>query len=202
MRIQSSTKKRAATVAATCAVIALTACSGQAVSGGTGTSGVASLPASSGQPSSGAETASASAGGQGGPTGLTGVTMPDNATTAERNRIEDTWASCMESHGDHDFATKSGGPGGYLTPTVSITNFPAAVQACRSLQPHPPWQEMPQYNPNYRRDFAQWVSCMNAMEVPVTAVPGGFDYDGTSSLSPSQQQKVTVECEMRAFDEN
>jgi hypothetical protein len=201
MRINSSTKKRAAAVAATWAVIALTACGGQARSGGAGT-GVASLPASPGQPSPGAETTPASAGGQGGPAGLTGVTLPDNATTAERNRIEDAWASCMESNGDHDFAVKSGGPGGYLTPTVSITSFPAAVQACRSLQPHPPWQEMPQYNPNYQRDFARWVSCMNAKGVPVTAVPGGFDYDGTSSLSPSQQQKVTVECEMQAFDEN
>lgn len=202
MQIRSSAKKRAAAVAASWAVITLTACSGQAGSGGAGTGTVASLPTSPGQPSSGAETTPASAGVPGGPAGVTGVTLPDNATTAERNRIDDAWASCMESHGDHDFAAKSGGPGGYLTPTVSITQFPAAVQACQSLQPHPPWQEMPRYNPNYQRDFARWVSCMNAKGLPVKAVPGGWTYDGTSSLSPSQQQKVTVECEIRAFHDN
>jgi hypothetical protein len=211
MRIQISTKNRAATVAATCVVIALTACggqpgnsgqagnAGQAGAGGAGTGSVASLPASPGQPSSGASTTA----GQGGPAGLTGVTMPDNATPAERNRIEDAWASCMEAHGEHHFVAKPGGPGGFLTWTVPLTQLlPAAVQACRSLQPHPPWQEMPQYNPNYQRDFAQWVTCLNAKGVPVKAVPGGWTYNGTSSLSAAQQDKVTLECEMQAFNEN
>jgi len=208
MRIQSSTKKWAATVAASWTVIALTACgsqagnAGQGGAGGTGTGSVASLPPSPGQPSSGASTPT-SAGGQGGPAGLTGVTMPDNATPAERNRIEDAWASCMEAHGEHHFAAKPGGPGGFLTWTVPLTQLlPAALQACRSLQPHPPWQEMPQYNPNYQRDFAQWVTCLNAKGVPVKAVPGGWTYNGTSSLSAAQQDKVTLGCEMQAFNEN
>lgn len=209
MRNQSSAKNRTASIAAICAAIAVTACGGQAVSGGTGAGSVASLPASSAtgsQQSSGADSTAGGQSGQSGPTGLTGVTMPDNATPAERNRIQDAWATCMEAHGDHHFVDKPSGPGGFLTTDATMTQiaseFPAAIKACASLQPHPPWQQMPQYNPDYQRDYARWINCMNRSGVPVTAVPGGFDYDGTSSLSQAQQQKVTVQCEMQAFDEN
>jgi hypothetical protein len=207
MQIQASNKRRVVTVAAALTILTLTACgsggrpgnAGQAGVGGVGTGAVASLPASPGQSPSAADTTKS---GQSGPAGLDGVTMPDNASPSVLNRIEDAWASCMEAHGDHHFATKKdGAAGGYLTPTSGYSQFPAAVKACRSLQPHPPWQEMPQYNPDYQRDFARWVNCMNAEGVPVKAVPGGWDFNGTSSLSYAQQNRVTVTCEMRAFNE-
>lgn len=199
MRITISTRKRAAIAAAALTIITLTACgSGGGQAGRAGTGNVASLPASPSQVSSSAGTAPA---GQSGPAGLTGVTMPDNASPAERDHIEDAWATCMEAHGDHQFTSKADGvPGGYLTPTGSLT--PAALQACRSLQPHPPWQELPQYNPDYQRDSARWVNCLNRRGLPVQAVPGGWTYNGTSSLSEAQQAKVEVECEMQAFNEN
>jgi hypothetical protein len=209
MRIQINTKKRAATIMAAWAftvVTALTACGGQAgssgQSGAAGTGGVASLPASAGQSPSGTQTPASS---QGGPAGLTGVTIPVNAPPAEVNHIQDAWATCMENHGDHDFVVKAG-TGGYLTSndgqSGAAIKFPAAFKACKSLQPHPPWQEIPQYNPNYNRDEARWVSCMNQRGVPVTAVRGGFDFDGTSKYSQSEQDEITVECEMQAFNEN
>jgi hypothetical protein len=205
MQAHLSYRKRAATIPALAAmaaltVIALTACGSGGQDGGAGTRSVASLPTPAGQrPSS---TGSASSG----PAGLEGVTIPDNASPAVRNRIQDAWASCMEAHGDHHFVDKPGGPGGFLTTTDTmnqmVSEFPAAVQACRSLQPHSPWQELPQYNPNYQRDFAQWVNCLNAKGLPVKAVPGGWTYNGTSSLSQAQQEKVTVDCEIQAFHEN
>lgn len=208
MRIQNITKKRAGSVATACAVIVLTACGSQAASQRAGTGSVASLPApapSSGQPSSGAAAPPSSPAAQGGPAGLTGVTVPDNASPAEQNRVQDAWASCMQAHGDHHWVEKRNGPGVFLTSTdmypQMVREFPAALKACAALAPHQPWQEMPQYNPNYQRDYAKWINCLNHRGVPVTAVPGGFDYNGTSSLSPAQQRKVTVECEMQAFGE-
>jgi hypothetical protein len=215
MRTQTSTKKRATrittgwavtAVTAVTLVTAVTACGGQAGNSGqggaagAGAGGVASLPAPAGQSPSGTQTA---AGSQGGPKGLTGVTLPDNAPPAEVNRIQAAWATCMENHGDHDFVAKAGG---YLTSNDGLSGaaikFPAALKACKSLQPHPPWQEIPQYNPNYNRDEARSVSCMNQRGVPVTAVPGGWNFDGTSKYSESERDKITVECEMQAFNES
>jgi hypothetical protein len=202
MRTHVSNKKRVAAVTAALTVITLTACGGGSggAAGGAGTGNVASLPASPGQGASSAGTAGQS--GQSGPAGLEGVTLPDNATMAETTRIMNAWASCMGSHGDSHFAAKQGHPDGVRVPTVSIDKFPAAVKACRSLQPHAPWQELPQYNPNYQRDFARDVTCMNARGVPVKAVHGGWTFNGTSSLSEAQQEQVTVECEMQAFNES
>jgi hypothetical protein len=200
MRIRAGKRQQVAAIMAALTVITLTAC-GSSGGQGAGTSSVASLPAShSASPGRGTGSPAAAAG-QSGPAGLQGVTMPANASPAETARIMNAWASCLQAHGDPDFATKKG-PGGIEAPTTSPSKFPAAAKACRSLQPHPPWQEMPQYNPSYQRDFAQWVTCLNARGVPVKAVPGGWNYDGTSSLSPARQEKVTVQCEMRAFHES
>jgi hypothetical protein len=199
-KTQVGNKKRVAAVAATLTIITLTACGGSGQAGGAGTGNVASLPPSPGAVSSSAGTAGQA--GQSGPAGLGGVTLPDNASPAETARIMNAWASCMGSHGDSHFAAKQGHPDGVRVPTVSIDKFPAAVKACRSLQPHAPWQELPQYNPNYQRDFARDVNCMNARGVPVKAVPGGWTFNGTSSLSEAQQEQVTVECEMQAFNES
>jgi hypothetical protein len=203
MRIQAGKRQQVAAIMAALTVITLTACGSGGGGQAAGTSSVASLPAShSASPGRGtASPAAAAAAGQSGPAGLQGVTMPANASPAETARIMNAWASCLQAHGDPDFATKKG-PGGIEAPTTSPSKFPAAAKACRSLQPHPPWQEMPQYNPSYQRDFAQWVTCLNARGVPVKAVPGGWNYDGTSSLSPARQEKVTVQCEMRAFHES
>jgi hypothetical protein len=200
MRTQVSNKQRVAAVTAALTIITLTACGSGSQAGGAGTGNVASLPASPGQGSSSAGTTDQA--GQSGPAGLQGVTLPDNATLAETTRIMNAWASCMGSHGDSHFSAKQGDAGGPRFPTVTIDKFPAAVKACRSLPPHAPWQELPQYNPNYQRDFARDINCMNARGVPVKAVPGGWDFNGTSSLSEAQQEKVTVECEMRAFNES
>lgn len=202
MRIKISTGKRVAMVTAAGAVIALTACGGQPGNGGgngvagAGTGNVASLPGSGGQSSPGTQGTSA---GQGGPAGLTGVTVPDNAPPAVFNRVYNAWALCMQAHGDHDVYRKQDSAGSFLM--ANAAGHPAAAKACQSLQPHPPWQEIPQYNPNYQRDFARWINCLNARGVPVKAVSGGWTYNGTSSLSAAQQTKVRVECEMRAFNE-
>ena len=114
--------KRGAAVAVAWTVITLVAC-GHSGPGGTGTGGVAPLPAPSGQPP-GTQSTPASAGGQGGPAG---VTLPDNATAAEASRIVNAWSSCMEAHGDLDFTTK---PGGLMAQTVPADHFPAALPPC------------------------------------------------------------------------
>jgi len=200
MRIEISTKKRAATAAAALAVIALAACGGQGGAAGSGTSGVASLPSSAGQSSSAAQPV---AGSQGGPAADIGVTVPDNATPAQRDRIYNGYAACLETHGmpTRDFYRKQDAAGGFLV-TPDTGQFPAAAKACQSLQPHVPWQEDPRYNPNWARDNARWVNCMNAKGVPVKATPDGWTFNGTSSLSPAQQGTVQVACEMQAFNEN
>jgi len=205
MPITLSIRKRGAAILSAGAVIALAGCGGHAAQSA---AGVASLPAAQGQSpassaSSASSTGSASSAGNGGPAGLTGVTMPDNATPAEQNRIENAWASCMQAHGDHDFAGKeNNGAGTIEEPTAPASRYPVAVKACASLQPHEPWQQMPQYNPNYNQDFAKWVNCLNAKGVPVKATTGGWTFNGTSRLSFTQQKNVIAECEMQAFNEN
>jgi hypothetical protein len=188
-------KRRTAAITSACAVIALTACGGHGTHSSTG---VASLPASPGQPSA----SSAGSADNGGPAGLSGVTVPDNAPPAEMDRIFNAWASCMQAHGDHEFYSKRNGDGAIQFPVGNPdSKYPSAVSACAALHPHQPWQEMPQYNPNYNQDFAKWINCLNAKGVPVKATPGGWTYNGTSRLSDAAKQKVEVVCEMQAFNE-
>jgi hypothetical protein len=175
-------------VAVIAAAAVLTGC-GSSGSGGASAQGVASLPATgSPRPS------------PSGSSVLPGVTIPDNATQAQLTHIMNAYASCQETHGDTAINTKSDG---MMVPEQnSAQRYPGAVKACQSIQPHPPWQEMPQYNPNYQQDEAAWVNCMNARGVPVQAVPGGWNYNGPSRLSGLQRHQVYVECEMKSFNEH
>jgi hypothetical protein len=157
---------------------------------------VASIPASARGASPGGQRTAASAG----PAGLTGPTLPDNASMAETKRIVNPYFQCLEAHGDHAIGSKPDGLMGPLnnsdTPAIR-----AAQAACASLRPHPPWQELPAYNPHYNQDMAKWINCMNVHGIHVHAVPGGWTYDSSGPL-PADANGVQVQCEMTAFGEH
>jgi hypothetical protein len=151
---------------------------------------VASAPASArGAQSS----APAVTGGQ--PAGLQGPTVPDNATGAQLKRLVNPYYECLQQHGDQTISSK---PGGLMAPGGPVPA--AAAAACAALRPHPPWQQLPQYNPHYQQDMAAWVNCMNAHGVPSRLVPGGFTFTGAQ---PADLVQVQTQCEMSAFgDQN
>jgi hypothetical protein len=150
---------------------------------------VASLPGATGS----AGRSAAAAGTQ--KFGLQGPTLPDNASLAQMKRIVNPWFACLEAHGDHAIGSK--GPG-ILSPSGPIPA--AAAKACQRLRPHPPWQEIPADNPQYNKDFATWVNCMNARGMSVRAVPGGWNFN--SANEPADADKIQVQCEMQAFGEH
>jgi hypothetical protein len=160
---------------------------------------VASIPSSGGAASSAPAGSSGGSGGQ--PAGtqkfnLQGVTLPDNASPAERKRIFNAWAGCLEAHGDHAIATKSDGT---MVP-ASTPVPPAPAKACQSLHPHSPWQEIPADNPNYNQDMANWINCLNTRGVHVRATSQGWTF--TSTNVPPNEHQIEVQCEMQAFGEH
>jgi hypothetical protein len=109
------------------------------------------------------------------------------------------WGACLKEH--HPTQGKRSGQELFGIPDVSV----AAAQACRSLQPHGPWQEDPTKNPRYKLDFAHWINCLNARGVHVVATQGGVTAGGwtyTSSHVPPNDDQIELQCEMRAFGEH
>ncbi len=180
-------------VRATAGVLALlvTGCGGGSSAG----TPVASLPATGGARVGGQHASAGSS-----PTGLEGPTLPVNASVAEIKRIVNPYFQCLQAHGDPNIGSK---PNGIMGPNSSTVTpaISAAQAACRSLLPHGPWQEMPQYNPHYNQDMAAWVNCLNAHGIHVHQTSDGWTYDSSGPLPPGSGQ-TTVRCEMKAFGEH
>jgi hypothetical protein len=177
-------------LAALAAGMTLAACGG---SGGAMQS-VASLPgASTAAPVAQPTTTSA----------LDGVTIPANSSPAQMARIMNAWASCMERHGYHNFAVKDqDGIQMKVQQGNDLNRFPDAVNACKSLQPHPPWQEMPDRNPQYAADMASWISCMNHRGLAVHGDAGGWTFDHADLNMPGDQlARIELQCRLQAFHE-
>lgn len=190
---RSGARLRVAALAVSVAALpALAGCAG-----GSGARQVASIPSSGGV--AGSASAESSEGQPGGAQKFNqpGVTLPDNASPAETKRIVNAWMGCLEANGDHSVATKSNGE---MTPDAPV---PAgAAKACQSLQPHPPWQEIPADNPNYNQDMARWVNCLNSRGIHVRGNSQGWTYTSNSNNLPPNAQQIQVQCEMKAFGEN
>jgi hypothetical protein len=134
---------------------------------------------------------------------IPGPTLPDDATPAQMKAIMVPWFRCLGSHGVHMTSAQNQKMPGVPYPDGTIT---AAVhKACASLQPHPPWQEMPQYNPDYNLDLAKWVNCMNARGMAVEATATGPTAGGwtfTRSNQPANADQIEGQCEKQAFGES
>jgi hypothetical protein len=126
---------------------------------------------------------------------LEGPTLPDNASAAEVRRIYKPWSACLEAHGVHKFVSKDG----LKEPASPVT--PAILKSCQRLRPHPPWQEIPAYNPNYNKDMAAWIDCMNARGMGVVGNSHGWTFTGSGHPDGNIYQ-IQVQCEMQAFGEH
>ena len=179
---------RAGPAAAAALLAALAGC---ASTPGPATRQVASLPSatSATTQSSGSQPTGAGSG----PAGLQGPTIPNDASKAQYMRLTQPWDQCLQQHG---VAHLPGTVGSNLEPHTLKT----AETACQSLQPHPPWQQMPAYNPRYRQDLAAWVNCLNGHGIHVHVIPGGWTFDSSAPLPPDERQ-VELSCEAKAFHE-
>ena len=181
-------------VVAAGAVSLLAACgcggSGSAAAAqGAATQGVASIAASGGTRPTAQQTAPVQ----------TGVLLPDNASPAETKRIVNAYYSCLQEHGVTGIGSK---PNGLMAPeNIPITPLVATAQKdCASKKPHPPWQELPAYNPNFQNDMRAWVNCMNSRGVAVQATSQGWTF--ATSQEPADADQIELECEMKSFGEN
>jgi hypothetical protein len=170
--------------------------------------GVASIPASGGQQATAQQLPPGASA-----TGVPGITMADNASEAELKRATTDYSNCLVAHHDPDTITKFGvkevetDPDGNYPEVPSDAAARPAAQACLSLWPHPPAQEIPAYNPNYKLDLAKWVNCMTAGGLKVVLTPNSppgwayTDAGASQGISPAGE-KITVQCEMKAFGEH
>ena len=183
---------RAARAAAlTAAVALLPALAGCASSPGPGTRQVASLPSATAATAGSAGSQPTGAGS--GPASLQGPTVPDGASREQVMRLYKPWYQCLQEHGVVNL------PNSVLAKRDNPQTLKVAEGACQSLQPHPPWQEMPAYNPHYNRDLAAWVNCINAHGGHVHAIPGGWTFDSSSAPPPPGFAQVELGCEEQAF---
>jgi hypothetical protein len=191
LRAASRVAPRTAGLAA--ALVLLAACASGSGSGATGQ--VASIPSSGGTAGSVGQSSAAAVSSH---PNLEGPALSEEATAAQIKAIEGPWVRCLGAHGTA-LALTPKLPG---LPMPISTISAAARNACRSLQPHPPWQEIPADNPNYKLDMAKWINCMNARGVGVEATSAGPTAGGwtfTRSDEPANANQIEGQCEAKAF---
>jgi hypothetical protein len=129
-----------------------------------------------------------------------GVTVPPGASTTVSMRIYNNYARCLLAH--HAPAGMAIVGKGVSADPPDTPAAHAAAQACVALKPHPPWQEMPAYNANYRLEQAKWVNCMIAGGLKIVDVtPTSWaiaDGDVPQAQSPAGSA-LMLRCEKRAF---
>jgi hypothetical protein len=154
---------------------------------------VASIPVSGAQRPTAQQSPSAAVS-----SGPPGVTVPAGASAALETRIYGDYGRCLLAHHDPDVSAAN---------PAKINQYPAdsagraAMRACADLQPHPPWQEMAAYNPNFKLDQAKWVNCMIAGGLKIDVTPTGWgvaDSDVSQAMSPAGGA-LMLRCEKRAF---
>ncbi|MGW0832352.1 hypothetical protein [Streptomyces prunicolor] len=163
-------------------------------SGGDGNSaakdtGVASIET----PRTSGATASASAGAESGRPQLRLDT-----TDAERARLYQIWTNCLHDHGV-PAGHKPGSTEWSLS--ASTDKYPAALSACLSKRPIEPPEEDPAKNPHYMDDFRTYIKCLNDGGLKVTGLSdgSGWNYDGTPTLSQSEQSALDRTCTLKAY---
>ncbi len=121
-----------------------------------------------------------------------------DTTEAERGRLYQIWTDCLHDHGV-PAAHKPGSTAWSLS--GDIKKYPAATSACLSKRPIEPPEEDPATNPHYMDDFRTYIRCLNAGGLKVTGLSdgSGWNYDGTPTLSQSEQDKLDRKCTLKAY---
>nr|WSY57405.1 hypothetical protein OG999_49640 [Streptomyces sp. NBC_00886] len=157
-------------VAASAALVLLTACVG---GGGTRDEGVASIA-----------TPSAASGRTVDPdAGHVRIRLDDNQEDV--NRLWDAWTHCLEDHGV---------PTGQKAPANS-----PALKACEVKYPLQPVEMDPAENPRYGDGVRAMVKCMNSHGVKSVVANGNWGLVSGDSMSLPNFDKYRVECQVKSF---
>jgi hypothetical protein len=121
-----------------------------------------------------------------------------DTSDAERTRLNGIYLDCLRDHGV---------PGGYKPgskqwfPGGGATQNAAAYRACLGKEPLQPPELDPARNPHYLDDFRTYIRCLNdgGLKVKGLADGSGWNYDGQSSLTQAQQDKLDHDCELKAY---
>jgi hypothetical protein len=116
-----------------------------------------------------------------------------------------TWGKCLATKGvptytkanekqEVTFPTKEGNDG-------RNTTYKDAFAQCDVLRPLPNPALSPDTNPRYMDQYRVEIKCLNDNGMKVTPLPdgGGWNFDGTPTLSEEQQAKVQFECRKKAY---
>ena len=122
-----------------------------------------------------------------------------DTSDAETTRLTEVYFACLHDHGVP--SAHKPGAGDAWFPGGSRTKYPAAYSACQSKLPLQPPQEDPAKNPHYADDFRAFITCMNDHGVKIRAVSanGDWNYDGTTTVSQSQQDTIQHTCTLKAY---
>lgn len=169
----------------------MVACGGSGGDGNTASKdkGVASIDS----PSAGDGAASASAAAESGRPQLRLDTSDE-----ERAQLYQVWTNCLHDHG-----VPAGHKPGSTQWSIAgdINKYPAALSACLSKRPIEPPEEDPAKNPHYMDDFRAYIKCLNdgGLKVKGLSDGSGYNYDGETTLTQAQQDKLDHDCTMKAY---
>ncbi|MEV6543788.1 hypothetical protein [Streptomyces sp. NPDC051665] len=121
-----------------------------------------------------------------------------DTSPAEQERLTGVYLDCLRDHGvpgGHKPGSSQWFPGG--SPDGNAT----AYKACLPKKPLQPPELDPAKNPHYLDDFRAYVRCLNAGGLKVRGLSdgSGWNYDGTPTLSQSEQDALDRRCTLKAY---
>lgn len=116
-----------------------------------------------------------------------------------------TWGKCLAAKGVPTYS-KRNDQGEVTFPTQEgnggrDTTYKDAFAQCDVLRPLPNPLLSPDTNPRYLDQYRVEIKCLNDNGLKVTPLPngGGYNYDGTPTMSQDQQTKVEFDCRKKAY---
>ncbi|MBT3154127.1 hypothetical protein HTV45_25205 [Streptomyces sp. CHD11] len=131
-----------------------------------------------------------------------------DTTTEEEVRMYQGYLRCLRDQGVD--IPRSGGKGGdgvdpnaLWFPGVDVSEeHPEAEKKCLSKKPMEPPELDRKKNPDYMKDYREWIECNNRRGLKVDPLPDGsgwnFKEDGDI---PENASQIDGECQIEAFSE-
>ncbi|MFJ4783786.1 hypothetical protein [Streptomyces sp. NPDC088794] len=131
-----------------------------------------------------------------------------DSTSEEIDALWSRYYGCLKEHGVRfvpaNEAQHAGPAGeGEVIADPDSREPKAAYDTCESKMPQMPDALDPDKNPQYKKQLADEVTCMNDKGVPTEIAANGVDWtysgDAGSALSEEQQRKIENDCQLEAF---